>query len=504
MRAAGRINAMAEHSGGFRDAADLERRGVNPTMAIAFGAQGTARLGYEYFVDERRVDRGIPSYNGGPSPANIATFFGNPGVNRARAIVRNFSSTLDHTTARGIAIRNRTLVADYDKFYRNTLPEALNSAGTEITLSGYSHVTQRTNAFNQTDVIHEAATGRVRHTLLLGMEFGRQRSTQVRNTGYFSDSATSFIAPFDSPTISVPVTFRPSATDADSKSIATVAAAYVQDQIALSRNVHVVFGLRGERFNLRYHNNLTNANLERRDDELSPRTAIIFKPVESVSLYGSHSVSYLPSAGDQFFVLNVTTQTFEPERFTNRELGAKWDVSPELALTTAFYRLDHTNTAAPDPSDPSRRVQTGRQRTSGFELGVVGNPTPWWEIAGGIATQRARITSTTTAAGAGARVPLVPERTLTLWNRYAVRYGLGLGVGVVHQSEVFAAVDNSVRLPEFTRVDAALYLPSFLQLRPQINVENVLDERYYPTAHGNNNIMPGAPRTMRFSLVTEF
>jgi catecholate siderophore receptor len=65
---------------------------------------------------------------------------------------------------------------------------------------------------------------------------------------------------------------------------------------------------------------------------------------------------------------------------------------------------------------------------------------------------------------------------------------------------VFAAIDNSVTLPGFTRVDAAAFLTLSRSLRAQINVENVLDERYYPTSHGNNNIAPGAPRSLRFSL----
>jgi catecholate siderophore receptor len=502
--AAGRLNLVAERSGGFRDHGDLERRGANPTLALAIGAQGTARLAYEYFVDERRVDRGIPSFGGGPSPADVSTFFGNPGVNRARAIVRAISATMDQTTARGFGLRNRSVVADYDKFYRNTLPGAVNEAGTEVTLSGYRHSMRRRNAFNQTDVTYQIATGRLHHTLLVGTEFGRQRTDQVRNTGYFNDAATSLTVPFDSPTISTPVTFRPSATDPDSRSVATVAAAYVQDQIALTRNLQAVLGVRGERFKLRYHNNRTNQDLERRDDQLSPRAAILLKPVESLSLYASQSLSYLPSAGDQFFVLSPTTQSFEPERFTNREVGLKWEAVQGLGVSAAYYRLDHRNAAAPDPGDPSRVVQTGSQRTTGFELGVNGNLARWWEIAGGFAAQRARITSTTTAASAGASVPLVPRRTLTLWNRYGSRQGFGAGVGIVHQSEVFAAVDNQVRLPAFTRVDAALYVPVLRQLRAQLNLENLLDERYFPTSHGNNNIMPGAPRTARLTIVSQF
>jgi catecholate siderophore receptor len=33
-------------------------------------------------------------------------------------------------------------------------------------------------------------------------------------------------------------------------------------------------------------------------------------------------------------------------------------------------------------------------------------------------------------------------------------------------------------------------------------VENLLDETYYGTSHGNNNIMPGASRTVRITLST--
>jgi catecholate siderophore receptor len=33
-----------------------------------------------------------------------------------------------------------------------------------------------------------------------------------------------------------------------------------------------------------------------------------------------------------------------------------------------------------------------------------------------------------------------------------------------------------------------------------VNVENLFDKRYYATSQGNNNIMPGATRTLRLSL----
>jgi outer membrane receptor protein involved in Fe transport len=42
------------------------------------------------------------------------------------------------------------------------------------------------------------------------------------------------------------------------------------------------------------------------------------------------------------------------------------------------------------------------------------------------------------------------------------------------------------------------------QLRLQANLENLFDQEYYPNAHSNTNITPGAPRLLRVSLTTRF
>ena len=500
--AAARLNGVYEKSGVFRDATSLRRVGVNPTATLAAGAGTTLRLGYEFFDDARTVDRGIPSFRGRPADADASTFFGDPDASRATLQVHAASATVERDAAPGLTVRNRTRFVHYDKFYQNVFPGAVNAAGTQVTLSAYNNATTRGNLFNQTDVTWAAATGAVRHTLLAGAELGRQATDNVRNTGYFGNTATSTAVPFARPTVTTPVTFRQSATDADNRVTATVAAAYVQDQVALSPRLQAIVGLRYERFGVDFHNDRNGQVLRRDDAMLSPRAGLVFKPAEPVSLYGAYGRSYLPGSGDQFSSLTATSKTLEPERFSNYELGAKWDVRPALALTAAAYRLDRTNTAAPDPTDPTRTVQTGSQRTTGYELGVTGEVTDAWEVAGGWTSQRATITSTTAAARAGATVPLVPRHTLSLWNRYRVLPALGVGLGVVRQGDMYAAIDNAVTLPAFTRLDGAAFVSLGRQVRAQLNVENLLDARYYATSHGNNNIMPGAPRTVRLSLTT--
>ena len=217
-----------------------------------------------------------------------------------------------------------------------------------------------------------------------------------------------------------------------------------------------------------------------------------------MSIYSSYSVSYLPSSGDQFSSLTTITEQVKPEQFRNYEVGAKWDARPNLSLTTAVYRLDRTNTRSTDPNDPTRIVQTGSQRTNGYELGVNGQLTPLWMIAGGYAYQDAFVTSATTAAAAGAQVGQVPHHTLSLWNNYQFHPRVGAALGILHRSDMFATIDNTVVLPGYTRVDAAGFVKLTEQLRVQLNVENLFDKTYYINADSNTNISfwlsPRGPR----------
>jgi len=310
--------------------------------------------------------------------------------------------------------------------------------------------------------------------------------------------------PLSNPVSDVALIFRQSATDADNRVLTNLSALYAQDQVELSRLVQVIGGARFDRFDLQYRNNRNGDAFRRIDHLVSPRAGVVVKPVSAASIYGSYSLSYLPSSGDQFASLTAITQQMKPEQFTNYEIGAKWDVLSTLSVATAVYRLDRTNTTAPDPNDPGRTVQTGSQRTDGVELTVAGAVTPDWEVIGGYGHQEATVTSRTAAADVGAVVPLVPRNTVSLWNRYRVLPRVALGLGVIYQDAMFAAVDDAVTLPGFTRFDAAAYVTVNPRVTLQANVENLFDETYFATAHNNSNITPGSPRAVRVSLLTHF
>jgi catecholate siderophore receptor len=503
-----RGTALYENSDSYRDGVGIERYGFNPTVALRVGPKTTVRASYEYFHDERIADRGISSFAGRPVVTEPETFFGDPGQSPTHATVNLVASVLEHKFTPRLTLRNRISYGNYDKFYQNVFPGAVNAAGTSVAINAYNNATTRQNLFNQTDLIMSARTGPLGHTLLFGTEFGRQETDNFRNTGFFTDlgaNVTTFNTPLTSPTISTPIAFRQNATDADNHGVTTVAAVYAQDQIALSSHVDAVVGLRFDSFNADMTNNRTSVAFSSHDGLVSPRVGIIYKPTVPLSLYGSYSLSYLPRAGEQLSSLSLTNQALDPEEFRNYEVGAKWDTAAGLSVTAALYRLDRGNVVVPDPVDATRSILVDAQRTKGFELGVNGNITRAWSIAGGYAFQDGEITrSISSAAQAGATLAQLPTHSLSLWNKYDFTPRLAAALGLITRGDVFTSTDNTVVLPNWTRVDAAVFYHLTPSIRVQANIENLFDEDYYVFANSNTNITPGSPRALRVSLTTRF
>ena len=253
-------------------------------MAFRLGPNTTLRGSYEYFHDERIADRGISSFNGRPVETDPGTFFGDPTRSPTDATVNLVSGLLEHRFNPRVTLRNRLSYGDYDKFYQNVFPGAVNAAGTTVAISAYNNATTRQNLFNQTDLIVSAQTGRFGHTLLLGTEFGRQETVNFRETGFFSSlgaNVTTFNAPLASPTISLPLAFRQNATDADNQGVTTIASVYAQDQVALSEHVEAVVGLRFDSFNADVTNNRTATEFSSDDGLVSPRLGLIYKPIRA-------------------------------------------------------------------------------------------------------------------------------------------------------------------------------------------------------------------------------
>jgi catecholate siderophore receptor len=503
-----RVNGLYEDSRSYRDGFTLRRYAANPTLTCQIAPRTTLRAGFEYFHEERIADRGVPSYQGRPLAVAAETFFGDPAQSPTHTTVRAFNAALHHDFGHGLTLRNTTRFADYAKFYQNVFPGAVNAAGTTVAISAYNNDTDRENFFNQTDLVYTTGTGRIEHVILLGLELGLQETDNLRNTGYFtavSPSTTSVSVPLTSPRYTHPVSFQPSATDASNHGVADTVAVYAQDQLTLLPQLQAVLGARLENFTVDFRNNRTGTTISQRDRLISPRAGLIWKPAPTASVYASYSESSLPRAGEQLASLTLTNRAFDPEIFENIELGVKWDARPELSFSAAVYQLDRRNVVVTDPADVTRSILVDGQSTEGFELGLSGRINTRWSITGGYAYQEGEIKATQSATiQAGARLAQLPRHSASLWNRYDLNATWGFGLGWIYRGEIYASTDNTVSLPGFARVDAAIFCRINDRLRAQLNVENVLDRDYYATAHSNNNLTPGSPLALRLSVTARF
>jgi len=507
-----RLNGVFEDTGTYRDFVDIRRYGINPTMTVLLGPATTLKLSYEYFHDDRTTDRGIPSQFGRAFRyrRNTATFFGNPDLNYAKVDAHIATAILDHQFDSGVQMHSQLRFADYQKFYQNVFPGgAVNAAGTAVNLSAYNNETPRTNYFSQNDFTYKFDTGPLRHTVLGGFELGYQQGLALRETGFFGTTgATSLVVNPLAPVTRMPVAFRNTGTDNNSRYDLGLAAVYAQDQIEIGPHLQVIGGLRYDQFDFAATDRRTNVTNARVDDLLSPRAGVVVKPWENLAVYGSYSVSYLPAAGDQFSSLTPGLALSQPERFENAEIGVKYDVAPALQLTGALYNLDRFNQRLQDPNRPGLFLATGQTSTQGAEIGANGFVTDWWQIAGGYAFTDARVvngfSSGSTAIRPGSRVGLVPFNALTIWNKFDLTPDFSVGVGYIQTGHIFASTDNTVRLPGITRFDLGLFYKINDAVRAQLNVENLFDRRYIATADGNNNITPGAPRLIRVQLIARF
>ena len=526
-----RVTGVYEDSEGFRDGYALKRQGINPTAAIQAGEKTLITLGYEYFRDERTADRGIPSYanafNGTrfPVATDRETFFGDPEASQGDVEVNAFSALIEHDFGDGTVLRNRTRVADYDKYYGNVFPGNVNTAGTTVALSAYKQDTDRKNLFNQTDLIFSASTGSIEHKFMTGVELGRQETDNLRRSGRFTlgagspcligSTASSCVVPLSNPNVSPLVVYANNSLggsgDARNSGVAKVAAVYAQDQIEFSPQWSAIVGLRYDQFDVDFTDLRTGASARNRalssSDKLwSPRVGVVFKPVDNLSLYASYGVTYLPRSGEQLGSLAFNSQSLDAEEFENTEIGAKWELRPGLTAEAAAFRLNRSNAAIVDPNDSTRLILLAgdSQRVDGVEVSLAGNLTDKWQVIGSYAWLDARTVRTVGTTPAGRALPQTPETSLGLWNRYDFTDRWGVALGASYRSESFASISNAVTLKSYVRYDGAVYYKFDERFSAQLNVENLFDKIYYPSAHSDSNISPGAPRAAYVTLNFKF
>lgn len=520
-----RINGMYESLNNHRDFYDGNRIAINPTAHIDLTPSSTVDLSYEYIDNQRFIDRGIPTgEDGSPVEEFEDITFGDPELNTAEVQAHVMRATLTQDFSENLKGVFHASYSDFDKLYQNLYASGYNQALTpnEVTLDGYLDTTQRKSFDISANMVGEFATGGIEHTLVFGAEYRNTSNDNDRfNTDFDptandEDNITLFITrPLDivggtgidatGNSFDNDFTTDPNdATEADIK----VLSAYIQNEIAVLDSLDVILGARFDSFDIKSTNLLNGDVNARKDDEISPRLGLVFKPKENMSLYGSFSRSFLPRSGGQFASVSSATALLEPDVYENREAGLKWDFANRLSFTAAYFQNEQTIDAAPDgsPEDLERRGL----EIEGFELQLEGQLNERLYVRAGYANMTGK-TDFNDAGIAQERPRELPESTFSIWSNYQVTDKFGLGLGATYQDEAYindldigSPSANHPILPSFTRIDAAAYYDVNDDVRVQVNIENLTDEIYFPTSHSTHQVTVGAPLNARFTVSGQF
>ncbi len=504
-----RLNAHYEHLENHRDFFDGERIGVNPTVHFQLAENSTLDVSYEYMDHERFIDRGIPTgADGKPVEAFEDIVFGTSELNQATLDAHVFRALFQHQFSDTLKGNLTASYGTYDKYYANIYADKYDPATNVVTMDGYDDQTDRDNFILSGNLIREFETGGIEHTLILGAEFIDTTSKQDRNSALWTSTGK------DKETFDVtdPMDFtRPagggntsvSYTDPfdDTTSDLNVFSLYVQDEIQLFEQLQLVLGARYDHFDIDVtgFDNSGAINGDQTDEELTPRLGLIYKPQENVSLYASYSKTFLPQSGEQFANLGGLNKGLDPDEYTNLEAGIKWDFRQGLSLTTSVFEIQQDAERRPTIASGGITLESEIQ---GFEAQLSGRLTDQWFVAAGYSYLEGEQVN-------GLRPRELPEHSFSIWNRYQLTQKLGLGLGAIYQDETFASNDAPAAgpreaLPSYVRVDAAAYYQISENLRLQLNIENLLDELYFPHAHNDHQVTVGAPVHARFSISGRF
>ncbi len=514
-----RVNAFYQGLENHRDFYDGNTFAINPTFRMELAPTTTATFSYEFIDDDRVVDRGVPSRNVDDGPdvplsGFENTFFGSADENLTTFQAHLFRARIDHEFSDVIRGNVTAQYADYDKLYQNLYPSeevlVTNGVFPEVELDGYRDTTERENLILQANLVAEFETGALGHTMLFGIELGDQQTANARQDNVFpTNGDDQLFIPFSDP-LNIPE-FAYSNPVRDRESDVQFTSIYLQDQIDLTEQLKVVVGFRFDEFDMNVLDIIEQndgdaqaGDFQRKDSEVTPRYGLIYKPAENMSVYASYSETFLPRSGDQFLTLNLDSESTRPQFFENREIGFKWDFSSNLSLAAAAFELDRESYTSVDPEDPDQLIVIEGSETKGFELELVGDLTESWSISAGLARLDGEVVRVDGSGPNGNVTRQTPDNMLSLWNHFRINESLAFSLGATYQDSFFVTEDNSVEVPSYTRVDAAAFYRISDRFQLQLNIENLLDEEYFPDAHSNDNITTGEPLNARLSAIIDF
>ncbi len=471
-----RVNAMGVEAGvAGRDAAEIRRFGIAPSIAIGLDTRTQATLAYEHLSADDTPDYGIPWLFNKPSPANRHSYYGFRDENYLKTNDDILTLRVQHEFAPGLNLHTIARAANYPRSAQITEPQLCSNASMSAPVGGVvaslptlsanpkeacpytvdtpaDEITQVNRnqiqvksvegiLWDQTELSAEFNILHAKNDLVTGVEGGQEVSNPTRYSyainGVNTVPSTTLVDPNEAQPFSG-TGYITSVVHTKSKSVGL----YFIDTMKLGRLVELSGGVRWDRFDTDYDlyqptppagGSTTKpvAPISRLDKQPSYRAAFVYKPSSRGSLYFDYGTSWNPDAESLSLSIGLVNSNVAPEENTSYEAGVKWSFLNERLLTEgAWFRTEKDNAHETDPTNSNNIVAAGNQLVKGVQLSMVGRLPEGMDLIVGYAyLDSSVISSKFFPAAVGYPLANVPKQTFNLFvtHRLPLRFNGGFG-----------------------------------------------------------------------------
>jgi catecholate siderophore receptor len=540
-----------------RDQVWTKRWGVAPSMVYDFqqgtkatlyyiyqGEQGVSDYGFTYLpqpaFSPQTGRQTAPGYygTGAPTPplpiprTNFLGLAGGPLGDITETETHIITEKIEHEFDKDLKVSNATRYIDNERFARVTAPRNVGLADNtfpgrpgspaiwappsfpfnypveQLTYGRERRERETDNTYlvNQTDLVGKFITGIAEHQMSAGLEAAYETRHQDRRD--LCDSTNNICRtnafnpdPNSSPVGGAIINYLPIETKA------TDYAAYVSDQVKITKYFELLASLRYDLFGTDYSDPnqalVVNRNLSRTDNLFSYRFGAVIHPTEKSTIYAAYGNSYNPSA-ELGTLTNASVAALAPEQTRTIEAGAKADVlGGQLSLAGAVFRIEKINLRIVNPFDQTVSVLDGIARVDGIELGATGKVTDRWSVFTGYSYLESTILDTRDKSIAGRHLQNTPRNNFTMWTTYDLTSRWTIGGGAIYQSLGWANNTNTAYVPEFWKFDAMVSYKVDDKSTVQLNIYNLTDTLYYAQYFGAN-VVPASGRWASLTYRTKW
>lgn len=520
-----RVNGAVEEGDSFRDTLEQQRYFASPSVIVRFSEQTSLSYEFEWSRQEIPFDRGVVAVNGQLGLIPNSRFLGEPGDGPNVAKVRGHQLELQHNLGGNWALLvggayRETELTGFGQSPELVSPRQPGSRQPFFfdgqTLSRQRRFTdyETSDMTTRAEISGTFSTGALTHHLLFGTdyeEFELDRfQTRYRPPVF---TATSTLAQMNAVNIYNPVYGNlptPTAFVFNDTEEQTAYGVYLTDQVDLTDQFKVRLGGRYDWFKQSIDNRLTTLQPPKQDvTAFSPQVGLIYEPFESVSFYAAFAKGFRPNSG-----FDVRRNPFEPEETESYEVGMKFFSSDQkLSGTIALFTMDKTNVITADPVNSGFSVAIGEAKSKGVEFELSGELPAQMRLQLSYAYTDAESASSVLEPDFGRVVnagdPLIniPEHnaSVLLFKDIDVRgRQLTFGIGAKYNSERLGETGTQFFLPEYTLVRLLTSYEVMDKLTMSAEVNNLLDEEYWPASYSALWVAPGTPRQYQVRATYEF